>query len=229
MCDVESYIYMPMLEELELRADAAVRVRRGDPALRAVDRREVRPRRRRAVPHRRDARRRGTKPRRAGASRRTGATISRRAYYVLAVGILNLMKLPAIPGMEDFAGPLVPHRAVGLPRTPAAAPTQPLDKLRARPSALSGPAPPASRRLPPVAEAADHVYVFQRTPSAIGVRGNRPTSTRLREVAQARLAARTHGQLPGANARQRRSTPISSTTGGHITTRRRRTRRAGRA
>src|SRR5437588_70138 len=25
-------------------------------------------------------------------------------WYVLAVGILNLLKLPAIPGMEDFAG-----------------------------------------------------------------------------------------------------------------------------
>ena len=29
--------------------------------------------------------------------------------------------------------------------------------------------------LPPLAESAEHVYVFQRTPSAIGVRGNRPT------------------------------------------------------
>ena len=33
----------------------------------------------------------------------------------------------------------------------------------------------ASRRCPPLAESAKHLYVFQRTPSAIGVRGNRPT------------------------------------------------------
>ena len=40
----------------------------------------------------------------AGASTPTAATRSRCRWYVLAVGILNLMKLPAIDGMEDFAG-----------------------------------------------------------------------------------------------------------------------------
>jgi cation diffusion facilitator CzcD-associated flavoprotein CzcO len=32
--------------------------------------------------------------------------------------------------------------------------------------------------VPPLVESAKHVYVFQRTPSAIGVRGNRPTDAR---------------------------------------------------
>ncbi len=35
--------------------------------------------------------------------------------------------------------------------------------------------------MPPLVESAKHVYVFQRTPSAIGVRGNRPTDARFRD------------------------------------------------
>ena len=66
-----------------------------------------------AVPHRGDGDRVGREPR-AGCSAPTAATRSGRYYVVMAVGILNLMKLPAIPGMEDFAGAVVPHRAVGL-------------------------------------------------------------------------------------------------------------------
>ena len=44
MCDVESYIYLPMLEELDYVPTRPLRVRRGDPAAPPGDRRPLRPR-----------------------------------------------------------------------------------------------------------------------------------------------------------------------------------------
>ena len=103
MCDVESYIYMPMLEELDyiptqryafgeeildhLEA-VADRFDLVDDALfhTGVTRAEW---------HEDAARWRISTDR--------GDEVSCR-WYVLAVGILNLLKLPTIPGMEDFAG-----------------------------------------------------------------------------------------------------------------------------
>ena len=83
--------------------------------------------------------------------------------------------------------------------------------------------------LPPLAESAKQVYVFQRTPSAIGERGNRPTDAGFADDARAGLAAGPHGQLPGASCSGGPSTATRSTTGGRTTTRSSTTRRARRA
>ena len=53
MCDVESYIYMPMLEEMGTIPTMKYASRRGDPPPPRRHRRPVPPRRRRPVPHRR--------------------------------------------------------------------------------------------------------------------------------------------------------------------------------
>ena len=95
-------------------------------------------------------------------------------YYVLAVGILNLMKLPTIPGMEDFGGRSFHTARWDFGYTGGAA-HEPLDKLGDKVVALIGTGASGIQCLPPLAEGAKHVYVFQRTPSAVGVRGNRPT------------------------------------------------------
>ena len=95
-------------------------------------------------------------------------------YYILAVGILNLMKLPAIPGMDDFGGRGF-HTARWDYGYTGGAPGEPLTKLGDKAIALIGTGASGLQCLPPLAEAAQQVYVFQRTPSAIGVRGNRPT------------------------------------------------------
>ena len=79
MCDVESYMYMPMLEELGYVPTHPVRVRRGDPAPPGGDRRPLRPPVRRPLPHRRDARPSGTRPPPAGGSTPTATTRSRAA------------------------------------------------------------------------------------------------------------------------------------------------------
>jgi cation diffusion facilitator CzcD-associated flavoprotein CzcO len=98
----------------------------------------------------------------------------RARWYVLAVGVLNLMKLPAIPGMEDFGGHLF-HTARWDYDYTGGGPGQPLTKLADRSVALLGTGATAIQCLAPLAAAAKRVYVFQRTPSAVGVRGNRPT------------------------------------------------------
>ena len=173
MCDVESYIYMPMLEELgyiptrryaygdEIRRHLVAIAERFDlsePALlhTGVTRAEWD----------------------EGAARwriytdRGDHIICR--WYVLAVGILNLMKLPAIPGMEDFGGVSF-HTARWNYEYTGGGMHEPLDRLGDKVVALLGTGASGIQVLPPVAKSAKHVYVFQRTPSAIGERGNRPT------------------------------------------------------
>ncbi len=76
MCDVESYIYMPMLEELDYiptRRYAFGEEIREPPR---GDRRPVRPRGRRPVPHRGDPAPSGTRTRPGGGSAPTAATRS---------------------------------------------------------------------------------------------------------------------------------------------------------
>ena len=95
-------------------------------------------------------------------------------WYVLAVGILNLMKLPAIPGMEDFAGRSF-HTARWDYEYTGGGRHEPLTGLADKTVALIGTGASGIQCVPPLAESAKHLYVFQRTPSAIGERGNRPT------------------------------------------------------
>ena len=93
---------------------------------------------------------------------------------MLAVGILNLMKLPTIPGMEDFTGHSF-HTARWDYGYTGGGPGEPLTDLTDKVVALIGTGASGIQCVPPLAEASKQVYVFQRTPSAIGERGNRPT------------------------------------------------------
>jgi cation diffusion facilitator CzcD-associated flavoprotein CzcO len=173
MCDVESYIYLPMLEELdyiptrryasgeEIRLHLQALADRFDLGTDALFHTGVS----RSVWDEEDARWRISTDR--------GDEISCR-YYVLAVGLLNLLKLPAIPGMETFAGESF-HTARWNYDYTGGGPGQPLTKLGDKVVALIGTGATGIQCVPGLAEAAEHLYVLQRTPSAIGVRGNRPT------------------------------------------------------
>ena len=173
MCDVESYIYLPMLEETgyipkkryasgeEIRLyldDLARRFDLVDPALfhTGVTR----------------AAWDDTAARWRVETDRGDAFTAR--YYVVATGILNLMKLPALKGMEDFAGHAF-HTARWDYAYTGGSPTEPMTNLRDKVVGLIGTGASGIQALPPLAEASKHVYVFQRTPSAIGERGNRET------------------------------------------------------
>ena len=93
----------------------------------------------------------------------------------MAPGILNLMKLPAIPGMDEFEGKAF-HTARWDYDYTGGGPDDPhLTKLADKVVAVVGVGASGIQAVPPLGESAKHVYVFQRTPSAIGERGNRPT------------------------------------------------------
>ncbi|MBU6216791.1 MAG: monooxygenase, partial [Acidobacteria bacterium] len=94
--------------------------------------------------------------------------------YVLAVGILNLLKLPAIDGMEQFTGRSF-HSARWDYSSTGGAPGQPMTELGDKVVGLMGTGATGIQCVEPLARAARHLFVFQRTPSAIGERGNRPT------------------------------------------------------
>lgn len=173
MCDVESYSYIPMLEELgyvptrryafgeEIRTcieNIATKYALYDDALFQT----------RVNAATWDA---SSKTWRVDTDRGDSFTAT---YYVMAVGLLNLMKLPAIAGMEDFAGHSF-HTARWDYAFTGGTPAGQLDGLRGKTVALIGTGATGIQALPALAESADKVYVFQRTPSAIGVRGNRDT------------------------------------------------------
>ena len=174
MCDVESYVYMPKLEEMGYVP--TTRYAFGDEIRRHLD----------AIAQRYDLV--------DGAlfhttvqqsewdeeSARWILTTDRgdviRAHYlVVAPGILHLMKLPAITGMENFGGRSF-HSARWDYGYTGGAPDDPhLDKLADKVVGIIGTGASAIQAVPALADSAKHLYVFQRTPSAIGVRDNRPT------------------------------------------------------
>jgi cation diffusion facilitator CzcD-associated flavoprotein CzcO len=175
MCDVESYIYMPMLEEMNYIP--TTRYAFGDEIRRHLD----------AIATKYGLVDDALFHTGVDTSRWDDATSRwvittdrgdevRARYLILAVGILNLMKLPAIPGMDEFEGGSF-HTARWDYEYTGGGPGDPhLTKLADQNVALVGVGASGIQALPPLAESAKHVYVFQRTPSAIGERGNRPTA-----------------------------------------------------
>jgi cation diffusion facilitator CzcD-associated flavoprotein CzcO len=174
MCDVESYVYMPKLEEMghvpttryafgdEIRRHLDAVARRYDLADSALFHTTVQ----QSEWDEESARWILTTDR---------GDVIRAHYLVVAPGILNLMKLPAIPGMEEFRGRSF-HSARWDYGYTGGGPDDPhLTKLADKVVGIIGTGASAIQAVPPLAASAEHLYVFQRTPSAIGVRGNRTT------------------------------------------------------
>src|SRR3954451_22921971 len=166
MCDVESYIYLPMLEEMNYVP--TTRYAFGDEIRRHLD----------AI-----ATKYGLVD---DALFHTGVETStwdeessrwivrtdrgdevRAQYLIMAPGILNLMKLPAIPGMDEFEGKAF-HTARWDYEYTGGTPDDPhLTKLADKVVAVVGVGASGIQAVPPLGESAEHVYVFQRTPPAI--------------------------------------------------------------
>ena len=83
--------------------------------------------------------------------------------------------------MEDFQGKSF-HSARWDYEYTGGSPDGNLTNLADKVVGVIGTGASAIQCVPPLAESAKHLYVFQRTPSAIGVRGNRPTARGLRET-----------------------------------------------
>ncbi|MDA8043932.1 MAG: NAD(P)/FAD-dependent oxidoreductase [Actinomycetota bacterium] len=173
MCDVESYIYMPLLEDLdyipsrkyafgdEIRSHLERIAEKFDLVRDAlfhtvVERSEWDESDARWVLH-----------------TDRGDEIRAR-YVVMAVGILNLLKLPDIPGMELFKGRSF-HTSRWDYEYTGGDMHSPMTNLADKAVGIIGTGASAIQCVGPLALSSRHLFVFQRTPSAIGERNNRPT------------------------------------------------------
>ncbi len=95
-------------------------------------------------------------------------------FVVLTTGPLNKPKLPAIPGIETFAGHSF-HTSRWDYAYTGGSNTAPMTKLGDKRVGIIGTGATAIQCVPPLAAAAGHLFVFQRTPSSVDYRGNAPT------------------------------------------------------
>jgi cation diffusion facilitator CzcD-associated flavoprotein CzcO len=172
-CDIESYIYMPLLEETgyvptekyakatEIFAHCQRIARHFDLYPRALFQTVVK-----------EVRWKEEDSRWLVRTDR-GDVISAR-FIVIAGGVLHKAKLPGIPGIEAFKGHSFHSGRWDYAYT-GGSPTEAMEKLADKRVALIGTGATSVQIAPKLAETAGQLYVVQRTPSSVGVRNNRPT------------------------------------------------------
>jgi cation diffusion facilitator CzcD-associated flavoprotein CzcO len=180
MCDVESYVYMPLLEETgympkhkysygpELRAYAELIAEKWDLTDKAVFCTEVR-----SYEWEESSKRWVVKLEQQRGGDMVDMTV-RSQFVVIANGVLNHPKIPK--GLENF-GAHVFHTARwdygptgGSPENPT------LTGLEGKRVGLIGTGATSIQLVPQLAKWAKELYVFQRTPSSVGERGQRETT-----------------------------------------------------
>ncbi|MFV0309572.1 MAG: flavin-containing monooxygenase, partial [Desertimonas sp.] len=172
-CDVESYIYLPLLEETgylpkekyshapEILAHSQTIARHFDLYDGALFQTEV-------TEMRWDDDRR----RWIVSTNRDDELAAR--WVVMASGPLHRPKLPGIPGLDDFGGHTFHTSRWDYDYTGGDSNGN-LTGLRGKRVGIIGTGATAVQCVPHLAAGAEHLYVFQRTPSSIDVRANRPT------------------------------------------------------
>jgi cation diffusion facilitator CzcD-associated flavoprotein CzcO/acetyl esterase/lipase len=98
----------------------------------------------------------------------------RARHVVMANGPLNRPKLPGIPGITTFGGHMF-HTSRWDYEYTGGNQHGGLDRLADKKVAVVGTGATALQCIPHVAEGAEHLYVVQRTPSAVDERNNKPT------------------------------------------------------
>jgi len=172
-CDIESYIYLPLLEETGYM-----------PVERYSKAAEIRAHCRRIAEHYRlyDLALFGTQVTALDWDGEAARWIiqthrgdrTRARFVVLATGPLNRPKLPAIPGVETFRGHSFHTSRWDYAYTGGSA-TEPMTRLKNKRVGIIGTGATAIQCVPPLARDAEHLYVFQRTPSSVDARDNSPT------------------------------------------------------
>jgi cyclohexanone monooxygenase len=96
------------------------------------------------------------------------------SYVGMGTGPLHVPKLPGIPGIEDFEGHAFHTSRWDYAYTGGDPLGAPMAKLADKRVALIGTGATAVQCVPHLARACKALYVFQRTPSSVDVRDNRP-------------------------------------------------------
>ena len=174
-CDVESYIYLPLLEELGYIPKEKYSRRAGDPRAQPQRSASTSTSTQRPVPDRGHRAALGRRRRRAGSSRPTAATRMRARFVCMANGPLHRPEAAGHPRHRDASRATRSTPAAGTTTTPAATPTASLDRLADKRVGIIGTGATAVQCVPHLGAGAKQLYVFQRTPSSIDVRDNRPT------------------------------------------------------
>jgi len=95
-------------------------------------------------------------------------------FTVIAGGLLHKAKLPGIPGIDEFGGRAFHTSRWDYDYTGGSA-REPMDKLAGKRVGIIGTGATAVQAVPQLAKTAGELFVFQRTPSGVGFRGNGPT------------------------------------------------------
>ncbi|MBV8770697.1 MAG: NAD(P)/FAD-dependent oxidoreductase [Deltaproteobacteria bacterium] len=95
-------------------------------------------------------------------------------FIVMSSGPLNRPKLPSIPGIENFEGHAF-HTSRWDYNYTGGDTTGGLTKLHDKRIGIIGTGATAIQCIPHLGEHAKQLYVFQRTPSSVDIRGNAPT------------------------------------------------------
>jgi cyclohexanone monooxygenase len=173
MCDVESYIYLPLLEEIgyvpkekyshapEILAHSQAIGRHFDLYRDACFQTEVK------------ELRWDEEDARWVISTNRGDRMRAR-FVCMANGPLHRPKLPAVPGIDSFAGHTFHTSRWDYDYTGGDSDGG-LTGLHGKRVGIIGTGATSVQCVPHLGEAAEHLYVFQRTPSSIDVRANRPT------------------------------------------------------
>lgn len=173
MCDVESYTYLPLLEETgymptekyasahEIFGYCQLMGRHFDLYPLALFQTEI------------ETAEWDEEAQRWRVTTSRGDQLSAR-FLVTAGGILHKAKLPGIPGIDSFEGKAF-HTSRWDYSVTGGAPGVPMDRLGDLRVGIIGTGATAVQAVPQLARAAKELYVFQRTPSPVGQRDNGPT------------------------------------------------------
>lgn len=182
MCDVESYVYLPLLEETkyvpkhkysygeEIRQylnDVADKYQLSESAMfrTKIDSLvwdDVHDQWKVSM----------TKERKDQAPLKTSITTQ---FIIATSGLLLHPKLPGVAGIKDFKGPSF-HTSRWAYSVTGGSPSDPtLDKLRDKRVGIIGTGATAIQAVPHLARYAKHLTIFQRTPSSVDSRGQQPT------------------------------------------------------
>lgn len=172
-CDIESYVYMPLLEEVgympsekyargpEIFAYARSIATKFDLYSRALLQTEI------------IELRWNDSKRRWQITTRQGDTIAAK-FVLLSTGQLQSVRLPGIPGIETFEGHSF-HTSRWDYRYTGGDATGGMAGLADKRVGIIGTGATAVQCIPHLGASAKQLYVFQRTPAAVPVRNNRPT------------------------------------------------------